>query len=166
MKSKHIIFNLIFLALIVPQFIVAQSDSTKMIAKFVITDATINGVDVSSQYINDGAYLVLYSIGNNENQIYLANYWDKSNSQSYGDIFGTVVSKSVTTNENYKMDSCTFYWSYKNTYDKKKGTAKVEVIKTHKPQGVAFVIKIIPEDLDILIYKGYMEGTVDFSIFN
>ena len=37
------------------------------------------------------------------------------------------------------------------------------MIKVYKPQGVAFTVKIIPENLDIIVYKGYMEGTIDFS---
>jgi len=165
MKPKHIIFNLIFFALIVPQFIVAQTKSTKMLAKFIITDATINGVDASPKYIDEGAYLVFYSIGDDENQLYMANFWPKSNTQSSGKIYGAETSTTKADTENYRMDYCSFNWSYKNTYDEKKGTAKVEVIKIFKPAGVAFVIKIIPEDLDVLIYKGYMEGTLDFSAF-
>jgi len=46
------------------------------------------------------------------------------------------------------------------------GTAKVEEIKIHKPQGVAFNLKIITPDLSIIIYKGYMDGTIDFSIYD
>lgn len=166
MKLKHILFNLIFFALIVPQFIVAQSNNTKMLAKFVITDATINGVDTSPQYISEGAYLVFYTVEGIDNELFMANFWPKSNTQSSGKIYGAETSSSKADNENYRLDYCSFNWSYKNTYDEKKGTAKVEVIKIFKPAGVAFVIKIIPEDLDVFIYKGYMEGTVDFSAFN
>lgn len=155
-----IIFGILF-----PQFSVAEVITCKELAKFIITDATINGDDVSSQYIDEGAYLVFYTVeGINEN-IHMANFWPKSNSQSYGEIFGAEISTTEADSANYKMDYCSFNWSYKNTYDDKKGTAKVEVIKIFKPAGVAFVIKIIPEDLDVLIYKGYMEGTLDFSAF-
>jgi hypothetical protein len=46
------------------------------------------------------------------------------------------------------------------------GTAKVRVLKTYKPQGIAVTVKIIPENLEILIYKGYLEGSIDFSAFD
>ncbi|MDF1868470.1 MAG: hypothetical protein P1U70_26845 [Saprospiraceae bacterium] len=70
------------------------------------------------------------------------------------------------TYETYKADFFYFNWRYRNDYDSKSGTAKVQVIKIYKPQGIAFSVKIISENLDIIVYKGYMEGTVNFERFN
>ena len=58
-----------------------------------------------------------------------------------------------------------FQWHYINTYDDKKGTAKVELLKVYKPQGIYFRITIIPENLDILVYRGYVEGSLDLSVY-
>jgi hypothetical protein len=52
-----------------------------------------------------------------------------------------------------------------NDYDDKKGTAKIQLTKIYKPQGITFELKIIPENLDLIVYKGYMEGSLDFSVF-
>ena len=35
--------------------------------------------------------------------------------------------------------------------------------KIYKPQGVAFTLKMVLPNLDILEYKGYMEGSLDFN---
>jgi hypothetical protein len=53
-----------------------------------------------------------------------------------------------------------------NDYDDKKGTATVQLIKIFKPQGITFILKIIPENLDVIVYKGYIEGSIDFSAFD
>ena len=68
--------------------------------------------------------------------------------------------------KNYEADIFFFQWRYINTYDTKKGTAKVELLKIYKPQGIYFELKIIPENLDILIYKGFMEGSLDLTVYD
>ncbi|MBV6440816.1 MAG: hypothetical protein EPGJADBJ_02491 [Saprospiraceae bacterium] len=81
-------------------------------------------------------------------------------------MYSTESTKRKETYETYEADIFYFNWRYINTYDEKKGTAKVQLVKIYKPQGIAFVLKIIPENLDIIIYKGYMEGTIDFSNYD
>lgn len=132
------------------------------LAKFIITDATINGVDQTPTLLANKAYTVFYK-SDNDGLIYMANVWPKSNSQSYGPMYSVESQRKRETYETYEADIFYFNWRYINTYDSKKGTAKVQVIKIYKPQGVAFTVKVIPENLDIIVYKGYMEGTIDFS---
>lgn len=132
------------------------------LAKFIITDAITNGVDVTPTLLANNAYTVFYT-SDNDGLIYMANVWPKSNSQSYGPMYSVESENKSETYETYKADIFYFNWRYINTYDNKTGTAKVQVIKIYKPQGVAFTVKIIPENLDIIVYKGYMEGTIDFS---
>ena len=40
-------------------------------------------------------------------------------------------------------------------------TANVYLSKIHKPNGKTFVMKIIDADLDVFIYKGFMQGSFD-----
>jgi hypothetical protein len=139
------------------------SNVQKIIAKFIITDASVNGIDNTPILLDQGAYSVFYTLNDDEGTIYMANYWEKDNTQSYGPMYSTENNSFDETIETYKADLFNFNWRYINDYDNKKGTAKVELTKIYKPQGITFILKIIPENLDIIIYKGYMDGTVDFS---
>lgn len=136
----------------------------KTIAKFQITDGTVNGEDVTPTLINENAYLVIYSIVEN-NDLCMANFWQTSKSQSFGSIYAIEEKKIDESDENYKADFINFQWSYTNTYDSKKGTAKVELMKIYKPQGVYFEMTIVPENLDVLVYKGFMSGTLDLKVY-
>jgi hypothetical protein len=136
----------------------------KTLAKFIVTDASINGLDNTPTALEQGQYIVFYT-SDNDGLIYMSNYWPQNNSQSYGPMYSTKTKNYDETYETYKADIFNFNWRYINSYDSKKGTAFVSLTKIYNPQGVAFQIKIVPENLDVLIYKGYMEGTVDFSVF-
>lgn len=159
---KHCYLTVIIVLL--PQLLIA-GDKQEEVARFVITDATQNGQDMTQDYLENGAYLVFYTSGD-DNTLYMANFWPKTDSQSYGEVYSLETKSYEETSEQYEVDIIRFNWRYINTYDKKRGTAKVEVTKIYKPQGIAFIIKIIPENLDILIFKGYMDGSVDFSSYN
>lgn len=128
-------------------------------AKFIIQDAKIDGVDFTETVISNAAYLAFYTIKGSKD-VYFTNHLTKANSQSYGKIFDLDGQTYAETDSTYKFETYTFRWSYVNTYDDKTGTAKVTLEKTHKPAGVAFECKIIAENLDILEYKGYMEGSL------
>ena len=155
---------LIAILMLLPQFIWAD-EKQEIVAKFVITDVSQNGQDMTPTYLENGAYLVFYTSGDDKT-LCMANFWPKTDSQSYGEVYSMEKKTIEETDKQFKADIFRFNWGYTNTYDKKRGTAKVEVTKIYKPQGVAFIIKIIPENLDILIYKGYMDGSVDFSSYN
>ena len=164
MKTTLKYCYLIAMMVLLPKVLFA-GDRQEEVAKFVITDASSNGVDQTPQYLEAGAYLVFYTTGDDKS-LYMANFWPKSDSQSYGAVYSMESKNYEETDKQYEADIFRFNWRYINTYDQKRGTAKVEVTKIYKPQGIAFIIKIIPENLDILIYKGYMEGTVDFNSYN
>ena len=163
MKTTLKYSYLISIIVLLPQILFA-SEKQEEVAKFVITDASMNGADVTLQYLEAGAYLVFYTIGDDKS-LYMANFWQKFDSQSYGAVYSLESKTIEETDKQYKTDIFRFNWRYINTYDEKRGTAKVEVTKIYKPQGIAFIVKIIPENLDILIYKGYMDGSVDFDSF-
>lgn len=158
MKTKHL--TLLILSLLQFSFSFGQGQTT--VAKFIITDASKNGIDMTPIALVNEAYIVFYT-SDNDGLIYMANVWPNSDSQSFGPMYAFESEKLSETYETYEVDIFYFNWRYANTYDNKKGTAKVEVVKIYKPQGVAFIITIIPENLDIIVYKGYMEGTINFS---
>lgn len=133
-------------------------------AKFQITDGTVNGKDVTPTLINENAYLVIYRIVET-NDLYMANFWQTSKSQSFGSIYAIEEKHIEADDENYEADLFYFQWSYINTYDSKKGTAKVELMKIYKPQGVYFKMTIVPENLDVLVYKGFMSGSLDLKVY-
>jgi hypothetical protein len=159
-------FRLFFLVFILsPLLTFGQTESQKTLAKFIITDAKSNGQDITPILLEAEAYTVFYTSGD-DGLVYMANVWPKNNSQSFGPMYGVQAENIEETYENYEADFFYFNWQYKNTYDGKTGTAKVQVVKVYKPQGVTFTLKIIPEDLDVIVYKGFMEGTVDFGVFS
>ncbi|WP_034889491.1 hypothetical protein [Gillisia sp. Hel_I_29] len=137
-----------------------QETKEDVIAKFIIKDASHNGVDVTPQILSENAFVVLYKT---DEKVLMANVWSKSNSQSSGRIYNIKQKEIKESLDNYKKEIYNFNWRYINSYDHKKGTAEVKLEKIYKPQGVAFIITIIPEDLDLIIYRGYQEGSIDFS---
>lgn len=147
----------------------AQTEETKEkqnpFAFFEIRDARRNEDNVTNQALKEKATLILYQM-TKTNSIMLANYWEKSNSQSFGPIFSIVKSENLDKKEENKSEVYTFYWSYYNTYDQKKGTAEIKLLVIYKPQGTYFEITVIPENLDELVYKGQMKGDLAILEWN
>ncbi len=148
-----------------------ENDSTsntfqedRQITKFIITDASTNGVDNTAEILEEKAFIVFYSV-ENDDLLYMSHVWPKHESQSYGPIYSVKSESEKETYEEYKADFFNFDWLYIAGYEDKKGTAKVQLIKVHKPQGISYVLKIIPSNLEVIIYKGYLEGSLNFSAF-
>ena len=142
----------------------AQNNNQVTLSKFIITDASKNGNDITETILEQNAYLVFYTDA--EKNLFMANIWEKNDTQSFGRLYNTEHKKLKETYESFEADIFYFRWRYINSYDTKKGTATVELIKIYKPQGVTFKITIIPENLDVLVYKGYMEGTLDLNKYS
>jgi hypothetical protein len=130
-----------------------------IIAKFIISDARKNKVDATEEYLNNQAYFVFYKL-NNDPQTRFGIIMPKSNSQSFGKIFDRHTSVEAATDHSYKTEIYFFKWSYINSYDDNVGTASVKLVKIYKPAGVAFEITVVPDNLDVLEYKGYMDGSL------
>lgn len=137
----------------------AQTEEPKAkhhtIATFEIKDARYNGDNITNQALKDNATLIFYT-SSEIKSILFSNYWGKS--QSYGDIYSITKSENPDKEEENKSEIYSFYWSYKNSYDAREGTAKVKILVVYKPQGTYFEITILPENLDEIVYKGRMEG--------
>lgn len=134
-----------------------KKDEQRDIATFAINDARDNGSDITPQALEENASLVLYKLGDSS-EILLSNFWEKSKSQSFGRIYSIVKEEFPETETEFKAELYHFQWSYTNTYDDKKGTAKIKLFVVYKPNGTYFEITILPENLDVLVYKGIMSG--------
>ena len=134
-------------------------DKQKTYAKFVILEAIIDGNDVTDAYLENEAFLVIYESANG--RLSLANVWNES--QSYGSISSLNHEYIRETSNNYETDLFTFRWSYANTYDNKKGSCLVELLKIYKKAGIAFELRMVTGDMSVMIYKGFMEGTLNLE---
>jgi hypothetical protein len=139
----------------------ALSQTQSVIAKFVVTDARKNHLDYTKAYIANGAYFVFYITA--DKKVFFGSIMKNSNQQSYGEVSELIRSSTEQTSTEYATNTFNFKWSYNNTYDNAQGTAKVNLVKIDKPGGIAFEVKIIPENLDLLEYKGYMEGSLKLN---
>jgi len=142
-----------------------SSEEQIVIGKFIITDATLNGEDITPTLVMNKSFTVFYTYKGSE-ELYMANYFREDDSQSFGLLYDSKLEEFEETDDEYKTEVLTSSWRYINDYDEKKGTAKIKFTKIYKPQGIIFELTIIPENLDFLVYKGYMEGSLDFSMFD
>ena len=140
---------------------VVYTQVQKTITKFIITESTSNGIDNTQFDYNRGGYFVFYE--NNLKKICLANVCEKSNDQSYGQIFNINSRTEEETSTTYKTQIFNFRWKYYNTYDSKTGYATIKLSKIYKPQGIVFYLIMILPNLDKLTYTGYMDGSLQLE---
>ncbi len=141
-----------------------ELQENKKSTKFIITDASTDGVDTTTAILESEAFMVFYTV-ENDNILYMSHVWPKHNTQSYGPMYSVISETKKETYEEHKADIFDFNWLYITGYDAKKGKANVQLIKVYKPQGITYVLKIISPNLETIIYKGYLEGSLDFSVF-
>lgn len=134
-----------------------SKENNNVIGEFIIMDARDNGEDLTSEMIKDNGKLIFYKTEYNK-QIMLSNFWEKSQSQSYGSIFCITKVETPASSENYKRTDYTFNWNYTNSYDDVKGVADCKLRLLYKPQGIYFRLDILPENLEPLLYRGEMKG--------
>lgn len=154
---KKYILGLMFIAL--PLLGIAQDQ--KIIARMGILDARFNGIDYTDWCISAKNYLVLFI--NEDNDLCLSNVTEEG--QSFGKVSLIDHQSLQETNERYETDMFKMRWSYHNTYDEKKGSVIIELIVINKPQAKTYELKMIQDNMDVNIYKGYIEGSVNLSNF-
>ena len=103
----------------------AQTNNQETLSKFIITDASDNGNDITETILEQNGYLVFYTDA--EKNLFMANVWEKNDTQSFGRLYNTEHKKLKETYESFEADIFYFRWRYINSYDTKKGTATVEV---------------------------------------
>ena len=157
MKNLKIVYTIIICVLYSNISAQEKEDSQEAFAIFEINDARDNGVDITPEALEDSAKLVLYKAVDGK-EIMFSNFWTKSNSQSYGRIYSITKKEIAETATEYGCALYNFQWSYNNSYDDKKGTAKIRLFVIYKPQGVYFECTVLQENLNKVVYKGQMEG--------
>lgn len=154
---KNVYLLLIFITLCTTSFAQKRDFSVK----FIATSSSNNGVNTSSLFIDEyKTFSVLYQTENDG--LYFANVCENGNSQSWGPVYNFKQDNTLSDKNYYRW---TFSWNYKNSYDDKKGTCKCSLDLHRKAQGIISTITIVTEELDVIVYKGYVEGTLDFSVF-
>lgn len=128
------------------------------IGRYIVMNATKNGINISDVAHDQNQFIVFYTL-ENDTRIFMANYWSKNESQSFGPIHALKTINFEETEDKHKYDLITFKWDFRNTYDTKEGVASVQLMKIYKPYSITFEMKIINQELDVLVYTGYMDET-------
>lgn len=162
---KKPLFSILILSCLVYNISFGQEREEVTLGKFIITHAEVNGLDVTQELLDAEAYTAFYMYENEEG-LHMANVWPKKNSQSYGSASSFSIDYQKETYEDYEADYFSFDWNYTNDYDEKIGIARVSVIEILQPEGVDYILKMITEELDTTLYKGYMEGPLNLSEFD
>ena len=157
MKRILIIMSVLF----VTTFSTSFAQNQKEVARFYVLEATMNGFDVTSQVVNNKAYTVFYET--DEGLLYMANVWERTDSQSWGLIFNVEYEHYPETSSVYESDEFVFDWAFSNSYDTKRGICEVSFSKIYKPEGIVSVLTLREDSGDVTVYTGYMEGSVNFS---
>lgn len=157
MKMKSLL-TLIISLLLINEICFSQNQETY--AKFIITESSINGKDNTLYDISRSGYFVIYV---SNKQIYFANVSKLNKDQSWGRVYKANVETFPETETSYKRDKISFTWNYTNSYDSKTGYATIVLDRIYKPQGIIFELGMILSNLDLLEYKGYMDGTINFE---
>ncbi len=157
MKRILIIMSVLF----VTTFSTSFAQNQKEVARFYVLEATMNGFDVTSQVVNNKAYTVFYET--DEGLLYMANVWERTDSQSWGPIFNVEYEHYPETSSVYESDEFVFDWAFSNSYDTKRGICEVSLSKIYKPEGVISILTLREDSGDVTVYTGYMEGSINFS---
>lgn len=81
--------------------------------------------------------------------------------QSYGEI--TILEEHETEKE----IRVALLWKYANSYDDKTGTAQILFRLINRPVAVAFELSVLTESGSILMFKGYVNESLNWNpIFN
>ncbi len=164
--SNYIMKLFIYLFCLFTISVVAQNTSKSdnseiVIAEFIVKDVRFDGVDYTSDALEQNNKLFLYKSVDSK-EVLLSNYWQKDNTQSYGLISKISHKHHEPTDEFYEIDEYKFLWSYENSYDDKKGTCEATLKLEQKPQGIFFDLKMYSESLEELYFRGEFKGSMDY----
>lgn len=152
---------LIIISILIATITSVSAQNQKEVARFYVLEATLNGIDVTSQVVYNDVYTVFYET--DEGLLYMANVWERSDSQSWGPIFNVEYEHYPETSSVYESDEFIFDWAFSNTYDSKRGICEVSLSKIYKPEGVISILTLREDSGDVTVYTGYMKGSVNFS---
>ncbi|MDO9000553.1 MAG: hypothetical protein Q7W45_12360 [Bacteroidota bacterium] len=149
-KSRFILLTFILFAI----SLLKSQEQQKTILLFYITEANINGVDFSEDYINNEAYITFY-MNIDDSVLTMANVLSLNKSQSYG--FIKPYAKIVNDEPYESIPSLRSYykWAYINSYDSITGSAHIELIQIFKEEKKYLILKMYTDKYEVCVYKGY-----------
>jgi len=165
---KKLIYLLIALTVLLTILLVnSQTSERVVLSKFIITDGSKNGVDISYNLLEAQAYTIFYTDKNDKDDpIFMANIWPNPDTKSFGPMLDTELFLEDESFENYKTETYYFNWQFENTYDNNKGIGQAQFTKFIEPNGVTSTLIMTLENSDIFIYNGYMEELSDIRSNN
>ena len=145
----------------------SQTSERVILSKFIITDGSLNGVDISSNLLEVQAYTIFYTDKNDKDDpIFMANIWPNSDTKSFGPMLDTELFLEDESFENYKTETYYFNWQFENSYDNNKGIVQAQFTKIIEPNSVTSTLIITLENSDIFIYNGYIEESSNIILNN
>lgn len=146
--------------LILPICMFAQEWPLDPCDHYVIQKAYLDSVDITDEYVTNGAFVKFYPVGMSVDSFFMANIRPKSHSQSYGMI--SDISHDADQYEGKKIDVIEFTWNYRNTYDMNSGYANIRLFKIHYDDYMEFAIFITPETDKEIFYSGIIEKQITY----
>lgn len=127
---------------------------------FSIVQATIDGEDCTKSCLDDDVFLAFYE---RDGKLHFANVWQKAGGQSYGEV--SEIIRQEINEGGYHTVRASYLWYYSSTDFNKTGTAQILLRLIHRPITVAFELSILTESANLMIYKGYVNGSLDWKPF-
>jgi len=137
-------------------FSVSISAQTETISTYKVTNYSIDGVKYDNVALDEDLALSFYLC--DDDQLCLANEFRKTNSQSYGGVFGLKSSQIEETDSTYASDVFQFTWDFANTYDAVTGKASVTMTQVYIGNTIKLIAQIVVlETNQVLDFVGYLE---------
>jgi hypothetical protein len=140
-------------------FIYSQENGKrqKVLARFIVTEAWINGVNLSDVYVANKAYFAFYKTGSEP--IAMGGVLNDTEHQTFGHVSYIAAKRLKQTSSIEPTDKQSFIWTYENNFDGGHNTANVELTKQYTPNKIEFELLIETQDHNRLLFKGYMGDT-------
>lgn len=117
-----------------------------------ISKAVVDGKDQTKTYKDNDAYLTIYV---KDELLCFATMSKKS--ESYGilkPLSGSVADKEYS-----------FTWYYVNSYNDKQGASTLSLSIREESEMTLYELKIVTEELSVLLFRGAMVGNLDLATY-
>ena len=147
--------KIILLIIIITTFINCQEKEQGQRVDYKVSNYEVNGVNNDSLTSQDNILLSFYR---SNDTLYFKNQWEKSNSKSYGEVLSITKRNIRETLEQPRKEEYEFIWSFINSFDNKKGDAKVTFTEIFYDSIVKFSakIKVLNSDQSFVL-NGYLD---------
>ncbi len=130
-----------------------EDEELQILEIIPITEATMDGKDVSKEIIESQISTHIYMIGND---LYMMNYSERDDTNSWGTLSIVDSKEEPETPTQYRSITLQCLWQYQNDYDNKKGVAPVTIQMVNKTGGWDYTITIKVEQLTV--YRGFVKA--------